>query len=305
MAEEKRDAATGDALGTPEMTVRDLVTVNGASGAPTASEHRPRRARVGAPALLASLSLILVLGSVGYFALSPHALFAAGGDASAQADGSSSEKDVGSSARVEPGAEPLGGSSDGAGDKADVSAPDENGGAEADAGFGGASGSSDGESGGSGGGTAGGAGSSGTSGGAGSKPGSDGSGPGGSGTSQQGGGGQPAPPSGDSHKPAPKRVTVSISVDSSAADGSVSASGGFTFEEGATVYDALCALGLSIGSSDGIHGVYVSSIGGLAEKQFGASSGWMYAVNGVRPNMACSAYALKDGDTIQWRYVTG
>ena len=100
-------------------------------------------------------------------------------------------------------------------------------------------------------------------------------------------------------------MTVSISVDSSAVGGPVSGSGTFTFEEGATVYDALCALGLSIGSQDSIHGVYVSSINGLAEKEHGASSGWMYAVNGRLPNMACSAYKLVDGDSVQWRYVTG
>ena len=51
--------------------------------------------------------------------------------------------------------------------------------------------------------------------------------------------------------------------------------------------------------------MYVSSINGLAEKEHGASSGWMYAVNGKLPNMACSAYKLVDGDSIQWRYVTG
>ena len=100
-------------------------------------------------------------------------------------------------------------------------------------------------------------------------------------------------------------MTVSISVDSSAVGGPVSGNGTFTFEEGATVYDALCALGLSIGSQDSIHGVYVSSINGLAEKEHGASSGWMYAVNGKLPNMACSAYKLVDGDSVQWRYVTG
>ena len=132
-----------------------------------------------------------------------------------------------------------------------------------------------------------------------SKPNSDG------GSSQQGGGGQADKPAGGGQKPAPKTVTVSISVDSSAVGGPVSGSGTFTFEEGATVYDALCALGLSIGSQDSIHGVYVSSINGLAEKEHGASSGWMYAVNGKLPNMACSAYKLVDGDFIQWRYVTG
>ena len=127
----------------------------------------------------------------------------------------------------------------------------------------------------------------------------------GGGSSQQGGGGQADKPAGGGQKPAPKTVTVSISVDSSAVGGPVSGSGTFTFEEGATVYDALCALGLSIGSQDSIHGVYVSSINGLAEKEHGASSGWMYAVNGKLPNMACSAYKLVDGDSIQWRYVTG
>ncbi len=127
----------------------------------------------------------------------------------------------------------------------------------------------------------------------------------GSGSSSQGGGGQADEPAAGSQKPAPKTVSVSIAVDSSSVGGPVSASGAFTCEEGATVYDALCALGLSIGSQDSIHGVYVSSINGLAEKEHGASSGWMYAVNGKLPNMACSAYRLSDGDVIQWRYVTG
>ena len=110
-------------------------------------------------------------------------------------------------------------------------------------------------------------------------------------------GGQADKPAGGGQKPAPKTVTVSILVDSSAVGGPVSGSGTFTFEEGATVYDALCALGLSIGSQDSIHGVYVSSINGLAEKEHGASSGWMYAVNGKLPNMACSAYKLR-----RWRF---
>ena len=127
----------------------------------------------------------------------------------------------------------------------------------------------------------------------------------GGGSSQQGGGGQADKPAGGGQKPVPKTVTVSILVDSSAVGGPVSGSGTFTFEEGATAYDALCALGLSIGSQDSIHGVYVSSINGLAEKEHGGSSGWMYAVNGKLPNMACSAYKLVDGDSIQWRYVTG
>lgn len=49
---------------------------------------------------------------------------------------------------------------------------------------------------------------------------------------------------------------------------------------------------------------YVVSIGGLAEKDCGSSSGWMYMVNGVKLMMSASKYVLKDGDTIEWYYVT-
>ena len=100
----------------------------------------------------------------------------------------------------------------------------------------------------------------------------------------------------------PDTVTVRISVDSSAADGRVSASKTVTFEQGATVYDALCALGLSVSASDGPFGVYVSAIGGLAEKEFGGQSGWKYSVNGSEPSEACSKYVLSDGDVVRWYY---
>lgn len=49
---------------------------------------------------------------------------------------------------------------------------------------------------------------------------------------------------------------------------------------------------------------YIVSIGGLAEKDCGGSSGWMYTVNGVKPMMSASKYVLKDGDTVEWYYVT-
>ena len=44
----------------------------------------------------------------------------------------------------------------------------------------------------------------------------------------------------------PGYVTVTVSVTSSAVGNPVSSGGTFTFNEGATVYDALCALGLSV-----------------------------------------------------------
>ena len=117
---------------------------------------------------------------------------------------------------------------------------------------------------------------------------------GGASTGDQGGSQQP------SHV-----VTVTVSVTSSAVGNPVSSGGTFTFNEGATLYDALCALGLSINARPSSYGTYVAAIGGLAEKEHGGTSGWMYSVNGKTPNTACSNYILKNGDTVVWYYVTG
>lgn len=100
-------------------------------------------------------------------------------------------------------------------------------------------------------------------------------------------------------------VTVTVSVTSSAVGNPVSSGGTFTFNEGTTVYDALCALGLSVNARGSSYGTYVSAIGGLAEKQYGGTSGWMYSVNGTTPMTACSNYVLSNGDNVVWYYVTG
>lgn len=136
---------------------------------------------------------------------------------------------------------------------------------------------------------------------------SDGSSSGGGSTS----GGGPASNSGSasagnqSGSQQPGYVTVTVSVTSSAVGNPVSSGGTFTFNEGATVYDALCALGLSVNAHGSSYGTYVAAIGGLAEKEHGGTSGWMYSVNGVTPNTACSNYVLKNGDNVVWYYVTG
>ena len=100
-------------------------------------------------------------------------------------------------------------------------------------------------------------------------------------------------------------VTVYVSVSSSAVGNPVSGGGTFTFNQGATVYDALCACGLSMNVSNTGYGIYVSAIGGLAEKEHGGHSGWMYSVNGAVPMTACSNYVLSNGDSVSWYYVTG
>lgn len=100
-------------------------------------------------------------------------------------------------------------------------------------------------------------------------------------------------------------VTVYVSVSSSAVGNPVSGGGTFTFNQGATVYDALCACGLSMNASNTGYGIYVSAIGGLAEKEHGGHSGWMYSVNGAVPMTACGNYVLSNGDSVSWYYVTG
>ena len=296
MADEKKPISADSPADDAEMSCRDVVMGGPAEdGRVTGrSDHRRGRAQLA----IAGASLVLVLGSAGYFALNPDAMSMGSGAAAAQAgsnaDGDASDVESGEGAFVAPDATPVENSSEDSGDRSSSTSGDS--GSKGQSGTSDSAGSSSSASSSSG--------SNGNSGGfvngpTPSKPNSGG------GSSQQGGGGQADKPAGGGQKPAPKTVTVSISVDSSAVGGPVSGSGTFTFEEGATVYDALCALGLSIGSQDSIHGVYVSSINGLAEKEHGASSGWMYAVNGKLPNMACSAYKLVDGDSIQWRYVTG
>ena len=101
------------------------------------------------------------------------------------------------------------------------------------------------------------------------------------------------------------RIAVSVSVSSSAVGGSVSGGGSFTFNQGATAYDALCACGLSVNARGSQYGLYVSAIGGLAEKEHGGKSGWVYSVNGVSPMTSCANYVLSDGDVVSWFYVTG
>lgn len=100
-------------------------------------------------------------------------------------------------------------------------------------------------------------------------------------------------------------VTVTVSVTSSAVGNPVSSGGTFTFNKGATVYDALCALGLSVNARGTSYGTYVAAIGGLAEMEHGAKSGWMYSVNGETPMTACSNYVLPNGANVVWYYVTG
>lgn len=123
--------------------------------------------------------------------------------------------------------------------------------------------------------------------------------------SPSGDSGSQASGSGGQQPSAANVVTVSVSVSSSAVGNPVSASGLYSFNAGATPYDALCALGLSVNARSTSYGTYVAAIGGLAEKEHGGTSGWMYSVNGSTPMTACTNYVLSNGDVVVWYYVTG
>ncbi len=80
------------------------------------------------------------------------------------------------------------------------------------------------------------------------------------------------------------------------------------FEVGETVFDVLkraCELAdiqLEYSWTPMYNSYYIEGINNLYEFDCGNESGWMYKVNGWFPNYGCSAYPLKDGDTIVWCY---
>ncbi len=78
--------------------------------------------------------------------------------------------------------------------------------------------------------------------------------------------------------------------------------------EGETVYDVLRRTCMNAGipldaNYFPMYGsAYVKGINNLYEFDCGNLSGWKYSVNGVSPNYGCSAYVLREGDSIQWYY---
>ena len=55
-------------------------------------------------------------------------------------------------------------------------------------------------------------------------------------------------------------------------------------------------------NTPGYDSAYIEGIGNLYEKDCGGASGWMYSVNGSRPDYGCSQYKVNDGDVIRFDY---
>lgn len=49
---------------------------------------------------------------------------------------------------------------------------------------------------------------------------------------------------------------------------------------------------------------YITSIGGIEEKEYNKYSGWKYKINGEHPSVSCGSYQLSEGDEIVFYYVT-
>lgn len=92
------------------------------------------------------------------------------------------------------------------------------------------------------------------------------------------------------------------------ADGVILKQTAVSFQEGETVFDVLCratkeyGIHLEYAFTPGFGSYYIEGIHNLYEFDCGAGSGWMYYVNGVKPNYGASKYTLKEGDVIAWRY---
>ena len=90
--------------------------------------------------------------------------------------------------------------------------------------------------------------------------------------------------------------------DAAPANGIILSTTTVTLSGNESVYDVLCAVcsenAVSLSGSSG----YIKSIGGLAERDCGGGSGWLYRVNGTTPGVGCGSYTVVDGDCIEWLY---
>ncbi len=83
------------------------------------------------------------------------------------------------------------------------------------------------------------------------------------------------------------------------------------FEKGETVFDILkrvtsdCGIQMEFSYFPIYESMYIEGIGNLYEKDCGSGSGWLYYVNGVKPNYGVSKYVLEDQDMVEFYYTCG
>ncbi len=91
-------------------------------------------------------------------------------------------------------------------------------------------------------------------------------------------------------------------------DGVILAEKRVVFQDGESVFDVLLretrlnSIHMEYVDTPMYDSAYIEGIHNLYEFDCGELSGWIYRVNGWKPNYGCSLYALKDGDRIEWLY---
>ncbi len=94
-------------------------------------------------------------------------------------------------------------------------------------------------------------------------------------------------------------------------DGIIYAAKSIRIQDGDTVFDVLLretkanGIPMDHAASPAFQTEYIKGIANIYEKDFGATSGWMYVVNGKQPAVGCGSYKLKSGDKIQWIFQCG
>ena len=78
----------------------------------------------------------------------------------------------------------------------------------------------------------------------------------------------------------------------------------FAIESGDTVYNILKKTQVDMGATKNGDSIFVDGINGKYAGDEGETSGWVYTVNGERPEQSCDKYEVKAGDNIVWEYVT-
>lgn len=104
----------------------------------------------------------------------------------------------------------------------------------------------------------------------------------------------------------PQAQTVSISIDGTPGGATKTYSYTIEIQSGDTVFSVL-QRAVSKGSlsyTGSGKTAFVTAIYGVANAPSGVSKGWIYTVNGTRPAKSCGAYAVNDGDKIEWVYST-
>lgn len=70
-----------------------------------------------------------------------------------------------------------------------------------------------------------------------------------------------------------------------------------TLQGGDTAYSVLRRSGAIVSAESTQYGIYVEGINGRFAE---GTSGWLYSVNGVKPNIGAGSYSIGKGDYINW-----